>query len=165
HAERRLRIVDDHLVFARDVVLRVVADRADAQAAKVVTDDDGDDDRAASGLGVPGVVDEELHANHVFGGADRNIQFAVDEGVGLLRDSYALGVGRRDKPETRNQKPEEERARRFHLRFNVAAMPPISGFWFLVSGFWFLVSGFWFLVSGFWFLVSGFWFQRTLAFA
>ena len=92
HAKRRMRIVDDHLIDAGDVVLRVVSDGANAQAADVVADLHRHHDGAAARVAVLHVVDEQLDARDVLGRRDRNLQIAVNDALRLLRDADALRV-------------------------------------------------------------------------
>ena len=92
HAERRPRIVDDHLVFAGDVALRVVADSADAQAANVVADFHRQVHRPSRSFRILHAVDEERHAHDRLGRLDRYEEIAVDERGGFQGDEDGLGI-------------------------------------------------------------------------
>ncbi len=103
HAERRPRIVDDGLVLAHDVALRVVAHRAQPQAADVEADVQLRRHRAPGRRAVPHAVDEERQALDGLGGDDGHLQRAGDEAGGLLDDANGLrrfALGERARGET-----------------------------------------------------------------
>ena len=92
HAKRRLRIVDHHLVFADRVALPVVAHHADAQPPDVIPDLHRHDHRPALGLRQLHAVDKQLHALDGRRGDHRHVEIAVDETLGLLRDTDGLSL-------------------------------------------------------------------------
>src|ERR1700682_2790786 len=98
-----LRIVDHHLVVADHVVLRVVTGDTDTQTPDVFADVNRHDDGSAARIRVMDAVDEELDPFDRRSSSHRHMKRAMDETLGLLRDSDRLRL-KRDREEKNDER-------------------------------------------------------------